>query len=83
MGMNLREGFWMIELRSVPQGHFSYRTIAQDMFLQAQKKYPFLKDLNEMKEHYVDFTDRSQNLERMEAMQRIQAKLAKLEDKES
>lgn len=80
MGMNLRQAFWMTELRSVPQGHFSYRTIAQDMFLKAQKVYPFLKDLKPMKEEYVDMSDRSQNLERMEAMQKIQTKLAKLED---
>ncbi len=83
MGMNLREGFWLTELRSVPQGHFSYRTVAQDMFLKAQKRYPFLKRLKAMKEHHVDMSDRSKNLERMEAMQRIQAKLAKLEEKYS
>ncbi len=80
MGMNLREAFWMTELRSVPQGHFSYRTIAQDMFLQAQKRYPFLADLKPTEEEYVDMTDRRQNLERIEAMQRIQTKLAKLEE---
>ncbi len=83
MGMNLREGFWLTELRSVPQGHFSYRTVAQDMFLKAQKRYPILKKLKAMKEHHVDMSDRSQNLERMEAMQRIQAKLAKLEERYS
>ncbi len=83
MGMNLREAFWLSELRSVPQGHFSYRTIAQDMFLQAQKVYPFLKTLKSMNTHYVDMSDRSQNLERMEAMQRIQVKLAGIEEKYS
>lgn len=79
VGMNLREAFWFTELRSVPQGHFSYRTIAQDMFIQAQERYPFLKDL---KEEFVDMSDRSKNLERMEAMQRIQTKLAAIEDKD-
>ena len=81
MGMNLREAFWVSELRSTPQGHFSYRTIAQDMFIKAQEVYPFLKDLK--KEQFIDMSDRSQNLERMEAMQRIESKLAKIEDKYS
>ncbi len=82
MGMNLREAFWVTELRSVPQGHFSYRTIAQDMYLKAKEVYPFLKDLKPPKQ-YVDMSDRSKNLERMEAMQRIQTKLAEIEKKYS
>lgn len=82
MGMNLRQAFWMTELRSTPQGHFSYRTIAQDMFLKASKRYPFLKNLKTPM-HHVDFSDRSKNLERMEAMQRIQTKLAAIEEKYS
>lgn len=83
MGMNLREAFWVTELRSVPQGHLSYRTIAQDMFIQAQKVYPFLKDLKPAQGQHVDMSDRSANLERMEAMQRIQTKLATIESKYS
>jgi len=83
MGMNLREAFWLTELRSTPQGHVVYRTIAQNMFLKAMKAYPFLKELKEMNEHYVDFSDRSKNLERMESMQRIQTKLAAIEEKYS
>lgn len=83
MGMNLREAFWMTELRSVPQGHFSYRTIAQDMFVKAVKRYPFLKNLTSGNHHHVDMSERRQNLERMEAMQRIQVKLASLEEKYS
>lgn len=83
MGMNLREAFWLVELRSIPQGHFSYRVIAQDMFLKAQKVYPFLKRLKEKKTHYVDMSDRSKNLERMEAMQKIEVKLAQIEAKYS
>lgn len=80
MGMNLREAFWLTELRSVPQGHFSYRVIAQDMFIKAAKRYPFLKNL---KSHFVDMTDRSKNLERMQAQQRIQIKLSQIEEKYS
>lgn len=83
MGMNLREAFWLTELRSTPQGHFSYRTVAQDMFLKAKERYPFLEELKEFNQHYVDMSDRSQNLERMEAMQRIQTKLAAIEEKYS
>lgn len=83
MGMNLREAFWVSELRSVPQGHFSYRTIAQDMYIKACEVYPFLKELKVGRGHYVDMSDRSKNLERMEAMQRIQTKLAAIEKKYS
>jgi thymidylate synthase ThyX len=83
MGMNLREAFWMTELRSTPQGHFSYRTIAQDMFLKAKERYSFLKNLSNMGKEYVDMSDRSHNLERMEAMQRIEVKLARIENKYS
>lgn len=83
MGMNLREAFWMTELRSVPQGHFSYRTIAQDMYLKAKERYPFLKNLKNKQHEHVDMSDRSQNLERMEAMQRIQVKLSQIEEKYS
>lgn len=83
MGMNLREAFWMSELRSVPQGHFSYRTIAQDMFLQAVARYPFLKNLKSGQHQHVDMSDRRQNLERMEAMQRIEIKLSQIGEKYS
>lgn len=83
MGMNLREGFWVTELRTIPQGHFSYRTIAQEMARLAQKRYPFLKDLENGKEEYVNNSDYSDNLERLEAMQHIQKKLTRIEDKYS
>jgi thymidylate synthase ThyX len=83
MGMNLREAFWLSEIRSVPQGHMVYRTLAQNMFIKAQQVYPILKDLKDMNEHFVDMSDRSKNLERMEAMQRIQTKLAAIEAKYS
>lgn len=83
MGMNLREAFWLTELRSTPQGHFSYRTVAQDMYLKACQRYPILRELKAKQEQFVDMTDRSKNLERMEAMQRIQVKIAQIEEKYS
>lgn len=88
MGMNLRECFWVSELRSIPQGHFSYRTVARDMFIKAAEVYPFLQHLraesdSDGQQQFVDMSDRSQNLERMEAMQRIQVKLAEVEEKYS
>lgn len=83
MGMNLREAFWVTELRSIPQGHFSYRTIAQEMFVQAQKRYPFLKDLKAGQQQYVNSEDYSKNLERLSAMQNIEKKLAQIEEKYS
>lgn len=79
MGMNLREAFWVTELRTIPQGHFSYRTIAQEMFTLAQGRYPFLKDLKGGQEHYVNDGDYSKNLERLQSMQNIQRKLVAME----
>jgi hypothetical protein len=83
MGMNLREGFWLTELRTIPQGHFSYRAVAQEMARLAQKRYPFLKDLKTGKEKYVNDADYSSNLERLKAMAHIQEKLSQIEDKYS
>ncbi|MDO8429335.1 MAG: FAD-dependent thymidylate synthase [Candidatus Daviesbacteria bacterium] len=82
-GMNLREAFWLTELRSVPQGHFHYRTIVQEMYKLAMKKYPFLKNLGFGDGQFVNMDDHRQNLERMAAMQRIERKLAELEQKYS
>jgi len=39
---NLRELHHFISLRSSPQGHFSYRQIAQKVYFEIKKKLPFL-----------------------------------------
>jgi thymidylate synthase ThyX len=40
MGMNLREAMHMIELRTTPQGHPSYRKICQNMMAAISREYP-------------------------------------------
>lgn len=38
--INLRALMWLTELRSTPQGHESYRQVAQQMFLKVQEVHP-------------------------------------------
>lgn len=42
MKMNLREAYHLCELRSVMQGHISYRRIAQDMYAHIRRVHPLL-----------------------------------------
>ena len=44
MGMNFREAMHMIELRTTPQGHPSYRHICQEMMKQIQTMHPQLAE---------------------------------------
>jgi thymidylate synthase ThyX len=39
---NLRQVWYMIKLRSTPQGHFSYRRIARLMYNEMKKRYPLI-----------------------------------------
>ena len=43
--INLRALMWMVELRSAAQGHPTYRTMAQQMYLAVQKVHPNLAQL--------------------------------------
>jgi hypothetical protein len=63
MQMNAREAMHLIELRSGPQGHPSYRRIAQEMarLIRDQAGHPGIADAMT----YVDFSDT--DLERLEA----------------
>lgn len=45
MAMNLREAITLIELRSKPEGHISYRTLAQNMYHALVYQYPILKNI--------------------------------------
>ena len=45
MKMNLRELTHFVELRSLPQGHHEYRTIAQQMYKDTVEKYPGLSKI--------------------------------------
>lgn len=75
--LNLREAFHLIELRSMPQGHASYRRIAQDMFEQIRKVHPVFA-------HYMRyvFLDRRDSLGRLRGELETQKQLAKLGGRE-
>lgn len=68
--LNLRELYHLVELRSAPQGHPSYRRIAQGMFACVQAIQPEL--VAGMR--FVDMSDYA--LERLDAERRLDAKLA-------
>ncbi|MBI2144997.1 FAD-dependent thymidylate synthase [Candidatus Woesearchaeota archaeon] len=68
MQFNLREAYHLIELRSVPQGHPSYRHVVQEMFRQIQAVHPALAKW--MK--YV-------NLDELDALGRLKSELRKEE----
>ena len=53
MQMNLREAFYLIELRSRPQGHISYRRVTWQMWDQINKVHPYFA-----KHIKVDFSGR-------------------------
>ncbi|MAG16254.1 thymidylate synthase [Candidatus Woesearchaeota archaeon] len=74
---NLREAFHLIELRSVPQGHPSYRYVAQEMFRQIKNVHPVFAQY--MRYVYLDERD---SLGRLKGELKTQEKLAKLGGKE-
>ena len=51
--LNLREAIHLVELRSSPQGHPTYRKVAQEMFKKIQKAHPFLASFM----RFVDMND--------------------------
>ena len=53
MGMNLREAQHMLELRTIPQGHPSYRKICQEMARQIIQRDPWAADVL----GYVDYNE--------------------------
>ncbi len=75
--LNLREAFHLIELRSVPQGHASYRRVAQEMFRQIKKVHPAFSEYM----RYVNLEERD-SLGRLKSELRTQEKLARIEGKE-
>ena len=68
MQFNLREAYHLIELRSTPQGHPSYRHIVQEMFRQIKAVHPTLV-------HYMKFV----NMDEMDALGRLKSELRKEE----
>ena len=64
MQFNLREAYHLIELRSTPQGHPSYRHVVQEMFRQIKAVHPALV-------HYMKFV----NMDEMDALGRLKSEL--------
>ena len=66
MGMNFREAMHMIELRTTPQGHSSYRKICQEMMKAIQAQHPELGETI----RFVDFNEYYWSRSESEARQR-------------
>jgi thymidylate synthase ThyX len=67
--LNLREIYHLAELRSAPQGHPSYRRIAQEIYTQVRAVHPALAEGM----RFVDLADYA--LERLDAERRLDAKM--------
>jgi thymidylate synthase ThyX len=74
MTLNLREAYHLCELRAAPQGHPTYRKIAQEMYRQIREVHPTLAEGM----RFVDMNDYA--LERLDAERRLDAKIARLGD---
>lgn len=68
---NLRECFWEMELRSIPEGHPDYRKIEQEKFRLLEKVYPLIAAHIRVNMGNYDFARRGQE-------EKIQAKLKEL-----
>jgi thymidylate synthase ThyX len=71
--LNLRAAYHLAELRSAPQGHPSYRRIAQAIYEQIRAVHPALAEGM----RFVDMSD--YELERLDAERRLDAKMGRLE----
>ena len=69
---NLRECFWEIELRTIPEGHPDYRHIEQAKFRLIEKVYPLIAERMRVNLGEYDFARRGQD-------EKIQQKLRELE----
>ncbi len=70
--LNLREVYHLAELRSAPQGHPTYRRIAQAIYAQVRAVHPALAEGM----RFVDMQDYA--LERLDAERRLDAKLSRV-----
>lgn len=71
--MNVREVGHLTELRSTPQGHPTYRKVAQDMANELGKKLPLIQ---KYLMPFVDYND--YELERLSAFKKVAAKAEKM-----
>lgn len=69
---NLRQCFWEIELRTIPEGHPDYRRIEQEKFRRLEEVYPLIAERIMVNLGEYDFARRGQEV-------RVQEKLRKLE----
>lgn len=69
---NLRECFWEMELRTIPEGHPDYRKIEQDKFKVLEQAFPLLCEHMRVNMGDYDFARRGQE-------EKIQQKLKDLE----
>ena len=61
MSMNYREAFHLMELRTIPQGHPSYRRLVQEMHDKLLEKDPFIVQLMEFVDHNDYFWSRAES----------------------
>ncbi len=61
MGMNYREAFHLMEIRTIPQGHPSYRRLVQEMHSELLKKDPSIAPLMEFVDHNDYFWSRAES----------------------
>ena len=61
IGMNYREAFHLMELRTIPQGHPSYRRLVQEMHDKLLEKDPFIVQLMEFVDHNDYFWSRAES----------------------
>ncbi len=71
--MNVREVGHLVELRSTPQGHPTYRKVAQDIANELGKKLPLIQ---KYLMPFVDYND--YELERLSAFKKVAAKAEKM-----
>jgi|SRR3989344_5460710 len=67
LGMNLREFQHLSELRTTPQGHFSYRAMVMEMARQVTRLYPWA----ERTYGFVDYSDPGNKITRAQEQSRI------------
>ena len=70
MGMNLREFQHLVELRSQPAGHFSYRAMVMDMARELDKRDEWAASSHE----FVDYSDPGNKISRANEQSRIAGK---------
>lgn len=73
---NLRQSFWQVELRTIPEGHPDYRHIEQGKFRLIEKVYPLIAAYIRANLDEYDFARRGQE-------EKIQVKLKRLFHKEA